>query len=115
MNKRTPGPWYLIADSGCDFTAISTKKTIDRDIDIDTEVLGSSEWIRAKPEDLKLMAAAPDLLNALTKLFEIGQVFPGAIELNVTPYDFSVDFEMWEKEARLAIAKATGEEPQATS
>jgi len=95
--KHTPGPWYLISDDGCDFTVISTIKTIDRDLDMESEVLGSSEWIRAKPEDLKLMAAAPDLLEALQ-----------ALEMLFAPLARDATAACWIDNARAAIAKATG-------
>lgn len=69
--KHTPGPWYLIATDGADFTAISTKPKIKGDLDLESEVLGSSEWLRAEPEDLRLMAAAPELLKALEEVVRI--------------------------------------------
>lgn len=65
MSKHTPGPWYVIKSDGTDFTAISTKPQIEEDMYLDFEVLGSSEWLRVKPDDLTLMAAAPELLEAL--------------------------------------------------
>lgn len=65
-SKHTPGPWYLIADDGADFTAIATVPRIEGKIDPDNEVLGSSEWLRVSTEDLQLMAAAPEMY-ALTK------------------------------------------------
>jgi len=70
MSTPTPGPWYLIETEGADFTAIATKPEIERSIDFEAEVLGSSEWLRAKPEDLRLMTAAPKLLAALQDLVQ---------------------------------------------
>lgn len=65
---HTPGPRYLIADDGCDFTAIATKQSISGELDLEHEVLGSSEWLRVNPEDLKLMAASADLFEALLEV-----------------------------------------------
>lgn len=62
MSKHTPAPWYLIQTDGTDFTAISRR---EKNGDLGDEILGTSEWLRATPEDLRLMAAAPDLLDAL--------------------------------------------------
>lgn len=72
----TPGPWHLIAVDGGDFTAISTLPTIPddefgpRNMDLDHEVLGSSEWLRVTPCDLQLMASAPELLSLLNEILE---------------------------------------------
>ena len=92
MSKYTPGPWYVI-DGGTDDIAISTKPQGNHDFD--SEVLGYSEWIRVEDADLVLMAAAPDLLEALQEV----EAFMGA--------DFD-DLPIASK-ARAAIAKATGE------
>lgn len=90
MSKYTPGPWYVI-DGGTDGSAISTKPQGNHDFD--SEVLGYSEWMRVKDDDLVLMAAAPDLLDALITLVD-------CVDGN---YKDVTDL------ARAAIAKATGE------
>ena len=93
MSKHTPGPWFVVSEDGADFTAIATKPSIDSKMDLDCEVLGSSEWLRVKPADLQLMAAAPELLAALGDIcMELG-------ECGLT------------EKARAAIAKATGAQP----
>lgn len=71
MSKHTPGPWFVVAEDGADFTAIATKPSIDSKMDLDCEVLGSSEWLRVKPENLQLMAAAPELLDELRKAIQL--------------------------------------------
>lgn len=68
---HTPGPWHLVATDGTDFTAIATKAEICGDLDLDAEVLGTSEWLRASPEDLRLMATAPELFAALRDLVDV--------------------------------------------
>lgn len=68
----TKGPWYLVQDPNAvtDGTCISTQPTLpkDRSIDLDNEVLGSSEWLRLNQADARLMVAAPELLKALKAL-----------------------------------------------
>jgi len=60
VNNHTPGPWRLKQTDGQDFTAIETLDAV--------EVLGTSEWLRAEPNDLKLIAAAPKMYEALTNI-----------------------------------------------
>lgn len=78
----TKGPWYLLQTDGADFTAISTKNKMpmceyrtNKDgspkptvMDLDNEVLGSSEWLRASEEDLTLMSASPELYECFKEL-----------------------------------------------
>ena len=93
--RGTPGPWYVVAEDGADFTAIATKQQIDGVLDLDFEVLGSSEWLRANPKDLQVMAAAPELFEALNELLgHVSSVQVGSV------YD----------EAQAALAKATGQD-----
>lgn len=71
---HTPGPWYFIMHDGADFTSIATEPVLrykapsSGAYDPDYEVLGASEWLRAKEKDLMLMAAAPELLDALEEM-----------------------------------------------
>lgn len=60
MSNHTPGQWRLKKTDGQDFTVIETS--------YGSEVLGVSEWLRAKPEDLRLMALAPTMLEELEYL-----------------------------------------------
>jgi len=59
MSNHTPGPWFSLGAGGTDYTVIASNKG--------EEVVGVSEWIRAEDEDLRLMATAPELLEALEK------------------------------------------------
>lgn len=69
--KFTPGPWYLISTEGTDFTAISTSPdTRPGDFDPGREVLGSSEWLRLDDGDANLIAAAPELCEALERMVQ---------------------------------------------
>lgn len=96
MGRTTPPPWFLVGTlTTRESTIISTKPVINGVIDLDGEVLGHSEWLRAEEDDLRLMAAAPELLAALVDcvaslgVYEIGE---------------STDVAR----ANAAIAKATG-------
>lgn len=59
--KHTPGPWFITKEDwvtgGYDIAVIQDKNG--------EEVLGISEWIRVNEPDLRLIAAAPDMLEAL--------------------------------------------------
>ena len=98
--EQTPGPWFLVADDGTDFTAIATKLAIEDAMDLDTEVLGSSEGLRAKRADLLVMAASAEMLELLSSAVGgVGHLARSA-GLNVS------EWEKWEERARRAIAKA---------
>ena len=92
MSKHTPGPWYVLSGWGTDDTAISTKPPGNR-YDDSNEVLGYSEWLRIKDDDLTLMAAAPELLDAL--------------KFVMTAHGEQLDLAF--EQAQKAITKATGE------
>ena len=91
QEKPTPGPWFYITDGGTDFTAIATKKEIVWGIDLDAEVLGSSEWLRASKPDLMLMAAAPDLLAALEEIAQINPYNTSIMEYVVAKAQAAID------------------------
>ena len=65
-DAQTPGPWFLVADDGADFTAIATTQNLDGAMILGVEVLGSSGRLRAKRADLLVMAAAAEMLELLT-------------------------------------------------
>jgi len=60
MREYTPGPWFFLGSLVTDDTVIVSDKG--------EEVLGVSEWVRAEDVDLRLMASAPELLEALENL-----------------------------------------------
>lgn len=64
----TPGPWFLISSDGTDFTAIATVASINGPMDMDHEVLGSSEWLRVKPADLERMVRVPEMEAEIERL-----------------------------------------------
>jgi hypothetical protein len=73
----TTGPWYVWEDPDSHIAEDATIATIPYETMITKpdskaqsfEVLGCSEWLRCKPEDLRFMAAArtlvPELMQAL--------------------------------------------------
>lgn len=80
MNKHTPGPWNVACESGEWFATLQDYSPIPCTI-----------------ENARLIAAAPDLLEALKRLAGMAETFSG--ELHKDHPDV-VD-------ARAAIAKAT--------
>jgi hypothetical protein len=82
-SKRTADHWYLIATEGTDFTAIATVPSLEGKNWWEVEILGSSEWLRAKPEHLQLMAAAPDLYRELQHLVRLLETYEESGDLNV--------------------------------
>ncbi len=95
MTKHTPGPWnfvtkwcdQVISDDGC--VCILT----------DYNANGVSRTIKERRENARLIAAAPDLLDALMRLIATGLD-------QRTHHEFMSDPTHY---ARAAIAKATGE------
>ena len=90
--KHTPGPWTISEDSGFDYG--DTIYSIDC----------SDPWVNlginiSRIEDARLMAAAPDLLEALEDYLLQDEVAQG--------YGAGIGGEVQDK-ARAAIAKATG-------
>jgi hypothetical protein len=84
--QHTPGPWTLNPARSTRVDLIDNAKG---------EAVGEIIWVDTrKPADARLIAAAPDLLEALERI------------LRDVPCD---GLDEWEGQARAAIAKATGE------
>ena len=109
MNTHhTPGPWKALRsnedwhgpmweidpdEEAAPFTRISAKGG--------NYIVASHDLFEIKPKDAQLIAAAPDLLDALEDLI-------GLAELAMRQAgDFQIDAEL--QAARAAIAKATGD------
>ena len=60
--KHTPGPWHITEEGWVRYYWV-TAVIQDKD---GGEVLGISEWIRVNEPDLRLIAAAPDMYEALS-------------------------------------------------
>jgi hypothetical protein len=99
--KHTPGPW-LYAQEGLDAFGIVQP---DGHSIVHLVALHNSTGARHLPANARLIAAAPDLLEALTKLLDMHERcdagFAPHVELRFAIRDM----------ARAAIARATGEQP----
>lgn len=113
MSEHTPGPWYLWDVDGADFIAIATRPKTEQDQNADfislheqaqIEVLGSSEWLRVKPADLRLIAAAPNLLKACEEFIRFAELPGPVIRGAYVRYQVKALGA-----ARAALAKAKGE------
>ena len=98
MSKHTPGPWSYTMDKerGWDF-----KLTADHGKTVIVSGCGccDSPWVSCEA-DARLIAAAPELLEALEKIV---RMFEGADDTVWAVEDYR-------QKARAAIAKAKGEE-----
>lgn len=88
--KHTPGPWEI--DYGYNRIIKSIGPCVP------DEYAGSA-WLEVTEADARLIAAAPDLLRALSNL----------IETITTPYVSEVETRLAIKDAKIEISKATGE------
>lgn len=99
MSGHTPGPWHVVTNTDGGTDVVHTRGRAPGEsyrevaLDIDTE------------EDARLIAAAPDLLEALETILKQAATLHGGSG-GPTPRQVANDIE---KEAREAIAKATGD------
>ena len=104
MNKHTPGPWWTtdhgIRDVG---GYIAHTNSVQRYEGQDERY---AREVAQRDADKRLLAAAPDLLEALEAL---AGLYPSSEEMNESD-DYSVTEIDWVEIARAAIAKATGEQ-----
>ncbi len=102
--KHTPGPWYVskrnplrVIESGPRALTLATVGTNGHGV--------TAEGAQAEAEaNARLIAAAPELLDALRDAMQAVEVFHGPIAWEVFR-DHSPEMKRW----RAAIAKATGE------
>lgn len=98
MSKHTPGPWELM-----DSFYPSIKEVAGPSFSVKAVMFATDLTERDYQErlaDLRLIAAAPDLIEALNKIKELRPIGREASEYALTI----------EQIARAAIAKATGKE-----
>lgn len=88
--KHTPGPWKIERGYSTIIKSIGPC--------FPDEYAGST-WLEVTEADARLIAAAPDLLRALSNL----------IETITTPYASEVETRLAIKDAKIEISKATGE------
>jgi hypothetical protein len=110
MNKHTAGPWTLTHKRGSNFAVqtfeirgmLGGSPNVSPIFNKDTSAIDGGV-IHCSPEDARLIAAAPDLLEALEELrsavIDLDQEEEGSVNL----------CEAAIRKARLAIAKARGE------
>jgi len=109
MNKHTPGPWYFDEDDR------AVGPVANRSIGVCSIMLADGDAARyhfgeQSIANANLIAAAPDLLEALEKMVEYAHQYSSrertqaaAMEIDETPISNDVS------EARAAIARAKGE------
>lgn len=95
MSKHTPGPWTYKMDKDCLNLSVTTAYA-------PTEIVGGcgccdSPWVSCEA-DARLIAAAPDLLEALEEAVVLLAIFGVGMETKTY------------KRSKAAIAKAKGEE-----
>ena len=95
--KHTPGPWYI--------RRMKDGKTIAEIGPICADEYAGCCWLDVREEDARLIAAAPDLLEALTDA--VIDFDNWAAHEDNHPHEHLV---AWAERARAAIAKAKGEE-----
>lgn len=101
MGAHTPGPWFVAVYSSGEFKGHAVDVYADEGDDGETEVCIIPQWIGAVDEqdaNARLIAAAPDLLDALKGLF----LDDAAKHPDAFPEAFAA--------ARDAIARAEGSE-----
>ncbi len=92
--ESTPGPWFPVLNSVGSWDVSIENRQFAQSVAIVST--GCPVYFRGDPEaNARLLAAAPDLLEALQSVLRIAD-------------RKTVEFE----KARAAIAKATGKEPQ---
>ena len=97
MSRHTPGPWFVAGYAGEHDEAGAHIKASDGTSVAHTAPEGGGGWL-SYVADARLIAAAPDLLEALAGIVEIGKR-----DMSNPKYDG------YFKSARAAIAKAGGE------
>lgn len=109
MNKHTPGPWKL-ARFNPDRATVEVE-TVRRGVDVPDQgdliaVVGAYGATIDDAPDARLIAAAPELLDALFSLLNIeGAAVRGCDSPALAGLDVRWHFD----KARAAIAKATGQ------
>ena len=93
MNKHTPGPWFAVADKGQ--TIIRTSRSSAAFSPLAIVKGDKRDTLKDQEANARLIAAAPDLLEALSEIINDGGKFVMTNETH--------------RKARAAIAKARGQ------
>lgn len=105
---RTQGPWKWHKRKYSSTYFLANVNETDDDYKVIDDGSAYGEYgasIDVDGADACLIAAAPDLLEALQEILEIGDVYHSAIESNHPLHDF----DSWKIKAQSAINKALGE------
>ena len=103
--KHTPGPWYVGSGTHEGRNIYSVASVTDDEGFTYQPIVASAEddGIKCWDANARLIAAAPDLLEALQRIAD-GQEMSGV-------FTFADVVLRYQEIARAAIAKATGEQP----
>lgn len=103
MSKHTPGPWRLTDGNSDTYECRQIKSADGRSLMGDEQYY---PWTPSDIEDWRLIAAAPELLEALKK----AEAHLHALMAHIDTKPLRFQEYCWEKvlEARKAIAKAEG-------
>ena len=93
MSKHTPGPWFAVADKGQ--TIIRTSRSSAAFSPLAIVKGDKRDTLKDQEANARLIAAAPDLLDALSEIINDGGKFVMTNETH--------------RKARAAIAKARGD------
>lgn len=103
--KHTPGPWRLEVDGWRGQYLYGNDPQAGREIYIAELTL----YWNSAPHNARLIASAPELLEALLDFMRDGGVYDTAVAKALFPSQAALFMEAGDK-ARAAIAKATGKE-----
>jgi len=107
MSKHTPGPWIGAGPSFGDPLPRYTTEIVTEWEEDDNRVICELPFDHHDDENeanARLIAAAPELLEALKRLMQVGRAY-------CICYDYSDESEDAWDYAETAIAKAEGEQP----
>lgn len=102
MSKHTPGPWYMWDTDGL----IGVGKNYGDEADLLNAVSQSNRPLSEDRANMRLIAAAPDLLEALKGMVSL---FPADVEDEGSGFGFNENLKAKYRASIKAIARAKGE------
>lgn len=107
MNNHTPGPWVIYDDGHDEDTASDIIMARVGDENYDIAEMSTERPLRERKANAALIAAAPDLLAALSDAVEFMHRALAGANLKATGYDREAGVEEYQA-ALAAITKAEG-------